>query len=90
MPLAGFVIIAPYISAGNRYDYVFNEQPRNVGIPWFALYQSISAFTNTGMSLCDMSMLPFQRAYLMIVGRSLFLLPMLFSFHGLNLCLVQL
>ncbi|OWZ79653.1 potassium ion transporter [Cryptococcus neoformans Tu401-1] len=67
MPLAGFVIMAPYISAGNRYDYVFNEQPRNVGIPWFALYQSISAFTNTGMSLCDTSMLPFQKAYLMIV-----------------------
>lgn len=78
MPLAGFVIMAPYISAGNRYDYVFNEQPRNVGIPWFALYQSISAFTNTGMSLCDTSMLPFQKAYLMIVGRSLFLLLMLF------------
>lgn len=73
MPLAAFVIIAPYISAGNRYDYVFDEQPRIVGIPWFSLFQSISAFTNTGMSLCDTSMLPFQKAYLMIVGRSLFL-----------------
>ncbi|KAE8540063.1 hypothetical protein D1P53_004001 [Cryptococcus gattii VGV] len=67
MPLAAFVIIAPYISAGNRYDYVFDEQPRVVGIPWFSLFQSISAFTNTGMSLCDTSMLPFQKAYLMIV-----------------------
>ncbi|WWD17950.1 hypothetical protein CI109_102395 [Kwoniella shandongensis] len=65
--LAGFIIMAPYIAAGNRYDNVFNEQPRHVRIPWFALFQSVSAFSNTGMSLCDTSMIPFQRAYVMIV-----------------------
>ncbi|WVF70581.1 hypothetical protein IAT40_005373 [Kwoniella sp. CBS 6097] len=67
LQLAGFVIIAPYISAGGRYDHVFEAQPRLVKIPWFAFFQSVSAFTNTGMSLCDMSMIPFQKAYLMIV-----------------------
>ncbi|OCF31127.1 potassium ion transporter [Kwoniella heveanensis BCC8398] len=67
LQLAGFVIIAPYIAAGGRYDHVFEAQPRLVKIPWFAFFQSVSAFTNTGMSLCDMSMIPFQKAYLMIV-----------------------
>ncbi|WVQ97343.1 hypothetical protein IAU59_004454 [Kwoniella sp. CBS 9459] len=66
LQVAGFVIIAPYISAGGRYDHVFEAQPRFVPIPWYALFQSVSAFTNTGMSLCDMSMVPFQKAYLMI------------------------
>jgi hypothetical protein len=32
------------------------------------LFQSVSAFSNTGMSLVDQSMVPFQTAYLMIVG----------------------
>lgn len=44
---------------------MFEAQPRLVKIPWFALFQSVSAFSNTGMSLVDMSMIPFQRAYLM-------------------------
>lgn len=33
----------------------------------FSLFQVISAYTNTGMSLVDQSMVPFQRAYPMIV-----------------------
>nr|XP_018267116.1 potassium ion transporter [Kwoniella dejecticola CBS 10117]OBR89274.1 potassium ion transporter [Kwoniella dejecticola CBS 10117] len=65
--LAAFVIIAPYIAAQGRYQYVFDNQPKDVKVPWFAFFQSISAFSNTGMSLCDMSMVPFQRAYLLIV-----------------------
>ncbi|WVR05816.1 hypothetical protein IAU60_002841 [Kwoniella sp. DSM 27419] len=66
LQLAGFVIFAPYIDAGGRYDNVFNAQPRLVTIPWFSLFQSVSAYSNTGMSLCDQSMIPFQDAYLMI------------------------
>nr|XP_019014907.1 potassium ion transporter [Kwoniella pini CBS 10737]OCF53688.1 potassium ion transporter [Kwoniella pini CBS 10737] len=65
--LAAFVIIAPYISAGGRYQSVFDNQSRLVKIPWFALFQSISAFSNTGMSLCDTSLVPFQKAYLLVV-----------------------
>lgn len=33
----------------------------------FAIFQSVSAFSNTGMSLVDQSMIPFQTAYLMII-----------------------
>lgn len=32
----------------------------------FSAFQSVSAFSNTGMSLVDLSMLPFQDAYVMI------------------------
>ena len=32
----------------------------------FALFQTVSSYTNTGMSLVDQSMIPFQTAYLMI------------------------
>ncbi len=66
--LAAFVIIAPYIAAGGRYDYVFEQQPKMVSIPWFGLFQAVSAFSNTGMSLVDLSMIPFQTAYVMIFG----------------------
>ena len=33
----------------------------------FSLFQVVSAYTNSGMSLVDQSMIPFQKAYLMIV-----------------------
>ena len=33
----------------------------------FSLFQVVSAYTNTGMSLVDQSMIPFQTAYLMII-----------------------
>lgn len=74
MPLAGATIIAPYIAAGNRYDWVFNEQHKHVRIPWFAFFQSTSSFSNTGMSLVDQSMVPFQKAYLMAAVQALLIL----------------
>ena len=33
----------------------------------FSLFQVVSAYTNSGMSLVDQSMIPFQKAYLMII-----------------------
>jgi Trk-type K+ transport system membrane component len=65
LPLAGATIIAPYIAAGGRYDHVFDDQPKHVRIPWFAFFQATSAFSNSGTSLVDQSMIPFQRAYVM-------------------------
>jgi Trk-type K+ transport system membrane component len=55
--------------AGGRYEYVFDAQPQEVATPWFALFQSVSAFSNTGMSLADQSMIPFQAAYLMVASK---------------------
>ncbi|THV06206.1 hypothetical protein K435DRAFT_773402 [Dendrothele bispora CBS 962.96] len=66
--LLAFVVIAPYIST-NRWsqDFVPPALHRAIATPWFALFQVISAYTNTGMSLVDTSMVPFQQAYPMIV-----------------------
>jgi Trk-type K+ transport system membrane component len=33
----------------------------------FSLFQAVSAYTNTGISLVDQSLIPFQKAYLMII-----------------------
>lgn len=71
LPLAGATIIAPYIAAGGRYDWVFNNQYKHVRIPWYAFFQAYSGFANLGMSLADMSLLQFQKAYLMNFGEFL-------------------
>jgi Trk-type K+ transport system membrane component len=65
LQLASFVIIAPYIAAGRRYEDVFEGQPKYVSSTWFSLFNAVSAFTNTGTSLSDASLIPFQTAYLM-------------------------
>jgi Trk-type K+ transport system membrane component len=65
LPLAGATIIAPYIAADGRYDWVFNSQYKHIRIPWYAFFQAYSGFANLGMSLADQSLLQFQKAYLM-------------------------
>ncbi|CCA66433.1 related to potassium transporter TRK-1 [Serendipita indica DSM 11827] len=45
----------------------FEAQPRFVPPAWFAVFQATSAYTNTGTSLMDLSMIPFQGATLMII-----------------------
>lgn len=62
--LAAFVIMAPYIDAGKRYEDVFQNQHKYVSPIWYALFNSVSAFSNTGTSLSDASLVPFQTAYL--------------------------
>jgi len=65
--LGAFIVVAPYLAAGGRYDSVFRNQYRYVSVWWYTLFISISAYSNTGMSLVDLSMVPFQHAYLSIV-----------------------
>ncbi|KAG9009870.1 low affinity potassium transporter [Tulasnella sp. JGI-2019a] len=59
-----FSILAPYCSR-QEWHHVFAEQPKFVRPSWFAAFQSVSAFTNTGTSLVDQSMVPFYNAYAM-------------------------
>ncbi|KAG8934849.1 low affinity potassium transporter [Tulasnella sp. 417] len=66
MPIIVFVIIGPYVSQP-RWRSTFDDQTGYVAPPWFALFQSVSAYTNTGTSLCDTSMVPFREAYAMII-----------------------
>ncbi|KAG2153183.1 cation transport protein-domain-containing protein [Suillus clintonianus] len=65
--LISFVVIAPYMTLPKWSSDL--EPPalfRKVAVPWFSLFQVVSAYTNTGTSLVDQSMVPFQTAYPMI------------------------
>ncbi|KAH7334631.1 cation transport protein-domain-containing protein [Rhizoctonia solani] len=65
--LFGFVVFAPY-SSMSKWAPIFREQQHRFVPPtWFSAFQAVSAYTNTGMSLIDQSMVPFQTAYPMII-----------------------
>ncbi|CAE6533332.1 unnamed protein product [Rhizoctonia solani] len=65
--LFGFIVFAPY-SSMPRWAPVFREQQHRFVPPtWFSAFQAVSAYTNTGMSLIDQSMVPFQTAYPLII-----------------------
>lgn len=69
--ILAFIVAGPYLNAGGRYAYVFNPESANVIQPvnlwWYTIFNCVSAFSNTGMSLVDTSMVPFQYAYVWIV-----------------------
>jgi len=75
LQVTAFVMIAPYISA-SRWHHAFipPQLKRVLQPPWFALFQVISAYTNTGTSLVDQSMVPFQTAYLMVFVQAFLIL----------------
>ncbi|KAF7968660.1 hypothetical protein HWV62_29741 [Athelia sp. TMB] len=66
--LLAFIVIAAYISIP-KWASIFKvpKQHRFIPSTWFAAFQVVSAYTNTGTSLVDQSMVPFQKAYPMIV-----------------------
>ena len=57
-----------------RGDFEPPNLHRYVPPAWFAAFQVVSAYTNTGMSLVDQSMVPFQRAYPMVLIMALLIL----------------
>ncbi len=65
--MLAFVVIAPYIA---REEWRANFGPPalhdTLNTTWFSAFQVVSSYTNTGMSLVDTSMVPFQKAYPMI------------------------
>ncbi|KAF8435126.1 cation transport protein-domain-containing protein [Boletus edulis BED1] len=66
--LVSFVVIAPYMTLPKwANDFVPPALTRSVATPWFSIFQVVSAYTNTGFSLVDQSMIPFQTAYPMIL-----------------------
>ncbi|KAJ7125143.1 cation transport protein-domain-containing protein [Mycena epipterygia] len=73
--LVAFTVIAPYISQPRWAEiFVPPMQHKKLRPAWFSLFQVVSAYTNTGMSLVDQSMVPFQRAYPMIIFMVLLIL----------------
>ncbi|KAH0588815.1 hypothetical protein H2248_004615 [Termitomyces sp. 'cryptogamus'] len=70
-----FVIFAPYISQPKWHaNFVPPAEIRPQNTVWFSIFQSVSAYTNTGMSLVDHSMVPFQTAYPMVIFMSYLIL----------------
>ncbi|KAF7428771.1 low affinity potassium transporter [Pleurotus ostreatus] len=66
--LLSFIVIAPYMSQSRwKPAFVPPQLHKTLASPWFSLFQVVSSYTNTGMSLVDQSMLPFQQAYVMII-----------------------
>ncbi|KXN87472.1 Low-affinity potassium transport protein [Leucoagaricus sp. SymC.cos] len=73
--LIALTVIAPYIST-RRWSDIFKppNSIKSITSGWFALYQVVSSFSNTGSSLVDQSMIPFQKAYAMIVFQMVLIL----------------
>ncbi|KAF9650993.1 TrkH-domain-containing protein [Thelephora ganbajun] len=64
-----FIVIAPYMSLPKwKRDFLPPNLYSDLSPVWFSLFQVVSAYTNTGFSLVDQSMIPFQRAYPMVVA----------------------
>ncbi|KDQ59452.1 hypothetical protein JAAARDRAFT_621723 [Jaapia argillacea MUCL 33604] len=62
-----FVVIWPYMSAARwKSNFVPPQQHRSVNEVWFPAFIIVAAWANTGMSLVDQNMIPFQTAYPMI------------------------
>ena len=98
--LIAFTIIAPYISTDKWkpvfeeqvrpvntvwYDVVWLSISYAVDVFLrFSVYQVVSAYTNTGASLVDTSMVPFQTAYVLIFIVSWLILAGNTSFVGVS------
>ncbi|KDQ62090.1 hypothetical protein JAAARDRAFT_448748 [Jaapia argillacea MUCL 33604] len=62
-----FVVIAPYMSLSRwNSNFVPPQQHRDINEVWFSAFIIVSAWANTGISLVDQNMIPFQTAYPMI------------------------
>lgn len=75
LQIVAFIIIMPYMSIP-RWRSVFEPPNLHRYVPpaWYSAFQVVSSFTNTGMSLVDQSMIPFQRAYPLIFVMAILIL----------------
>lgn len=61
------VVVAPYMSLSRwTSNFLPPQQHRVINPVWFSMFQVVAAWANTGMSLVDQNMIPFQTAYPMI------------------------
>ena len=64
----GFVVVAPYMSISRwRENFLPPNQHRVINSTWYSLFELIGAWGNTGMSLVDQNLVPFQQAYPLII-----------------------
>ncbi|KAI0060371.1 TrkH-domain-containing protein [Artomyces pyxidatus] len=63
-----FVVIAPYMSLPRwKHNFLPPNQHKVINPVWYSLFEIVGAWANTGMSLVDQNLIPFQRAYPMII-----------------------
>ncbi|KAH9889441.1 TrkH-domain-containing protein [Cubamyces lactineus] len=74
LQLLAFVAIAPYMSMSRwQADFRPPALHKPISSTWsdstcrYSAFQVVSSYTNTGMSLVDQSLVPFQKAYPMLV-----------------------
>ncbi|GAA6022173.1 hypothetical protein JCM10207_003933 [Rhodosporidiobolus poonsookiae] len=72
--LIAVLCIAPWLTYSGTYEPLFASGDVAVSPTWFAFFQMWSAFSNLGMSLVDSSMIPFQKAYWLIIVQSTLIL----------------
>lgn len=64
LQLMALSIIAPYMSIPRwRSDFEPPNLHRPVPTTWYSVFQVVSAYTTSGLSLVDQSLVPFQEAY---------------------------
>ncbi|KAI0320948.1 cation transport protein-domain-containing protein [Amylostereum chailletii] len=64
----GFVVVAPYMSLARWNDaFLPPNQHRVIDSTWYSAFEVVGAWANTGMSLVDQNLIPFQRAYPLLV-----------------------
>ncbi|TIC24175.1 TrkH-domain-containing protein [Wallemia mellicola] len=72
--LIGLTIIAPYINEIPRFRNTVEEEAPNLNPVWYTAFNTVSAYSNTGMSLVDSSLQKFQTAYGMYLPISFLIL----------------
>ncbi|GAA5876158.1 hypothetical protein JCM16303_007040 [Sporobolomyces ruberrimus] len=65
--LLAVLVLAPWLTYSGTYRPVFEDPAWAVNPTWYTFFQVFSAFSNNGMSLVDTSMVPFGRAYWLII-----------------------
>ncbi|GAA6010209.1 hypothetical protein JCM11491_005392 [Sporobolomyces phaffii] len=65
--LIGVLTIAIWLTYSSKYRAVFDATDPPINPTFFSFFQVFSALSNTGMSLIDASMIPFNSAYWLIL-----------------------
>lgn len=69
------VVLTPYVSHTNLGDIIRTSQPGNTNPAWWAVFASVSSYTNTGLSLLDESMIPLSKNSLLLIFTAIGTLP---------------
>ncbi|GAA5916529.1 uncharacterized protein JCM6883_005449, partial [Sporobolomyces salmoneus] len=67
LQLIGVLTIAPWLTASSTYRAIFEATDPPINPTFFSFFQVFSSLSNTGMSLVDASMIPFNSAYWFIL-----------------------